>query len=121
MPAVAQNNLMDDLLGWEANPNFSREVVDVGSNTAVVIGTVLGIVTASHKYVEFDPTASDGREHPVAVSLAYHVSDPDGYQCLVAKRACIVNTQELVWKDGVTLAQKTAAIEFLKYQGIVPR
>lgn len=121
MPAVEQNNLMDDVLGWEINQNFSREMVDVGSNTAVVIGTVLGMVAASSKYVEFDPTASDGREHPVAVSLEYHASNDDGYQCLVAKRSCIVNAQKLVWKAGINQAQKAAAIEFLKYQGIVPR
>ena len=84
-------------------------------------GAVLGRVTATGKYVAFNPGAADGSEEAAAV--LYDGADASGGEVdiVVTARATEVRASALAWADGVTDPQKTAAIASLGALGIVAR
>lgn len=94
---------------------YCRLAVTVNEAAAVdyKIGEVLGKVTASGKYVQYDETAVDGSETAAAIVLE-DVSIPAGTDttvlCLV-KGPAIVADGGLVFKAGVDEAAAKATLE----------
>jgi len=55
---------------WEQGGHLSRDNITIASGAGVVaVGTVLGKVTASGKYIVSAPGASDGSQTPAALNL----------------------------------------------------
>lgn len=104
----------------EANGYRSREQVTVdATGGALIPGTVLGTVTASGNYVAHDAGASDGSENASAVLLSA-MGAVEGSGTITA-RDSEVNEDELTFADGISEADKTAALAALAALGIVTR
>ena len=60
---------LGDLLKFEAPNLYSRDRVTVASGQNLALGTVVGVVTASGKVKQFDPSAEDGTQVAAGVLL----------------------------------------------------
>jgi len=106
----------------EANGYRSREQGVIASGAGVLKpGAVMGKVTATGKYVPFAPAAADGSE--TAAAILYEGCDATAAD---VRRAFTVRDTEvhadvLVFADGTTDPQKTAALASLAAAGIVGR
>ena len=106
----------------EANPFRSRDEVcydgSSGGGGVVYAGTVLGIVTASGKYVPCVQSASDGSQTPVAIcwdDVDTTLGDAIGS---VVSRDAEVRFEDLIWDPSIaTLSQKQAKAAFLAGHG----
>ena len=123
MAVLTQPPSMGDVLKYELNPNYSREVVTLLAGTAYPPGAVLGQITASDKYTISPATGSDGAETAVAVLLyATDATLADATGIVLARGPAIVSRAGLVFDASVDDATKTAAkIAELVTVGIVAR
>lgn len=97
--------------------SFDKVIITGGSYEA---GTVLGKITASGFYTQFDPAATDGSE--VAVALLFDNVDASAADVLetIVKRDAEYNAVEIVWDTGLTPTEILAAEDQLEAVGIVP-
>jgi hypothetical protein len=124
MPVINEKNRIGDVLKYEADNLYCREVVTVlggaGSDRELKVGTVLGKITASGKVKEITFAANDGSESAYGV-LTTDVTAPDGADVsavAVVNGPAIVAANGLVWPAGATSPQKAAATGQLKAAGI---
>ncbi len=122
MPVLAEPLNLGDLLKYEAPNLYSRDRVTVASGQNLPLGTVVGIVTATGKYKQIDPSAEDGTQVAAGVLLqacdATLIDRDDG---LVVARHAIVAHHALAWPDAVTTAENLTAIAQLKALGVLVR
>lgn len=101
----------------EAFPQLSRENITVtGGNYKA--GTVLGKVTASGKYKQLAPAASDGSQTAVMIlfdSVDASAGDKPG---VGHDYGVSVKDSDLEWPVGITAPQKAAAITNLRGLGV---
>ncbi|WP_299071985.1 head decoration protein (plasmid) [Vibrio cyclitrophicus] len=83
--------------------------------------TVLGEVTASKELVQLAPAASDGSEVAAAILFRGVDASAETKSGVVNARLTAVRASSLVWPDGITDAEKTAAIKQLKANHIIVR
>ncbi|TKT46191.1 head decoration protein [Rhizobium sp. LC145] len=106
----------------EANGYRSREQAVIASGSGKLdAGAVLAQVTASKKYVPFNPAGADGSQ--TAVAILYEGCDAtlaDARRTVTA-RDTEIHADVLVWGAAVTDLQKTAALAALAALGIVAR
>ena len=122
MPALAEPLNLGDLLKYEAPNLYSRDRVTVASGQNLPLGTVLGIVTASGKYKQIDPSAEDGTQVAAGVLLqGCDATLADRDNGLVVARHAIVSDHALQWPEAVTAAEKASAIAQLKALGVLVR
>lgn len=122
MPVLAEPLNLGDLLKYEAPNLYSRDRVTVTSGQNLPLGTVLGIVTASGKYKQIDPSAEDGTQVAAAVLLqACDATLADCDDGLVVARHSIVADHALAWPDAITNAEKLTALAQLKALGMLVR
>lgn len=89
----------------EANGTISRETVTILEAGELLVGTVLGKITASGKYKVVDLTEDDGSE--VAAGILYRTvdtTDEDKVEVIIARHAEVVGT-ELVYPTGYNPTQ----------------
>ena len=106
----------------EASGYRSREqIVIAGGSGRIDAGAVLGEITATHKYVPFDPAGNDGRE--TAKAVLYEGCDATGSDMrrTVTARDTEIQAAVLGFAEGITDIQKTAALAALAALGIVAR
>ena len=122
MPAITEGLNLGDLLKYEAPNLYSRDQVTVAAGQNLVLGTVVGIDTATDKIKALDPAATDGTEVAagvLAISIdATLIDRPDGI--LIARHAMLAD-HALTWPVGITAPQKAAALSKLKSLGIIVR
>ena len=122
MSVLAEPLNLGDLLKYEAPNLYSRDRVTVASGQNLPLGTVLGIVTATAKFKQLDPSAEDGTQVAAGVLLqacdAVLIDRDDG---LVVARHAIVAHHALAWPDAITTAEKLTAIAQLKALGVLVR
>lgn len=111
----------------EPDPKISREVVTVtvGAATKLQSGHVLGVLSATGKYVEYDNAGSDGSEAAAAI-LYSEADNTDGigavdFTCTVIRRLAAVRKDDLKWNSGVDASGKTAAYSDLAALLIIAR
>ena len=111
-----------DVIKKEIDPDFSREEIVIASGAGVLaIGTVLGRITASGKYVLHDNALSNGAEAAAAVlGEAVDATSADVRTVGVTWGAIVV-LPELTFKAGITNNNKTAAIAALATKKILAR
>ena len=104
----------------EANGFRSREVVTIASGSpAMTAGHVLGKITASGKYSDFDNDAVDGTETAVAVLYADCDASAADKEAVVIFRDAEVSDAKLVWTDEAN--DKAGGLVELAAVGIVAR
>ena len=69
MPVLTEPPSMGDVLKYEVNPNYTREVITLLIGTNYPSGAVLGRITASGKYTLSAATGADGAQVAAAVLL----------------------------------------------------
>ena len=121
-PALQESLNLGDLLKYEAPNLYSRDRVTVAAGQTLPLGTVLGMVTATGKVKQIDPTATDGTEVAVGVLAtsidARLIDREDGI--LIARHA-VVADHALTWPAGITPLDKTAALAPLLAAGVLVR
>ena len=122
MPDLVEPLNLGDLLKYEAPNLYSRDRVTVASGQNLPLGPVVGIVTATAKFKQLDPSAEDGTQVAAGVLLqacdATLIDRDDG---LVVARHAIVAHHALAWPDAITTAEKLTAIAQLKALGVLVR
>ncbi len=123
MPTVFTEAMnLGDLLKFEAPNLYSRDRVTVASGQNLPLGTVLGIVTASGKYKQIDPSAEDGTQVAAGVLLQNcDATLADRDNGLVVARHALVSDHALRWPEAITAAEKASAIAQLKALGVLVR
>lgn len=123
MPVLTEPPSMGDVLKYEVNPNYTREVITLQLGLSYPAGSVLGRITASGKYTLSPATAADGSQTAVSV-LLYPVNATlaDAVGIVVTRGPAIVSRAALVYEATVNDAAKIAAkITQLAAVGIIAR
>ena len=123
MPVLTEPPSMGDVLKYEVNPNYTREVITLLIGTNYPSGAVLGRITASGKSTLSAATGADGAQVAVAV-LLYPVNATlaDAVGIVVARGPSIVSRAGLAYEGTVNDAAKiTAKIAQLAAVGIIAR
>ncbi len=122
MPVITEGKNPGDLLKYEAPNLYSRDQVTVGAGQNLLLGTVVGLVTATAKLKQIDPSATDGSQYAAGVLMqsvdATLIDREDG---LMLARHAIVADHALAWPAAITAAEKQAVVEQLKSLGILVR
>jgi len=126
MPVLVMAPTLGDLLKYELNGNYTREVVTLKGGTNYPLGAVLGKITASGIY-RLSPAATvtgdEGAETALAVLIAAvdaMAGDRDGL--VVARGPAIVSKGALVFDPSVDQpAEILAKHAELSAAGVVPR
>lgn len=114
----------DAVVGVAFNKEIKFTIAD--GATDFVLGDTFTITVAADaadfEHVAFDPTANDGSEVPVAMSI-YPVTTGVGETKPVASivRLATLNDAQIEWPDGITAAQKADAIQALEDRNIILR
>jgi hypothetical protein len=126
MPVLTKDPTLGDLLKYELNGTYSREVVTLKGGTNYPLGAVLGKITASGIF-RFSPAATvtgdEGAETAVAVLIeAVDATAGDRSGLVVARGPAIVSKGALVFDASVDQPAEIAAKHSeLSAAGIVPR
>ena len=122
MPVITEGINLGDLLKYEAPNLYSRDRATVASGQNLPLGTVVGIVTATGKVKQIDPSATDGSQYAAGVLMqpcdAALIDREDG---LMVARHAIVADHALTWPAAITVAEKQAAVLQLKSLGVLIR
>ncbi|MDO8666553.1 MAG: head decoration protein [Gemmatimonadales bacterium] len=123
MPTVFVEPMnLGDLLKYEAPNLYSRDRVTVVAGQNLQLGAVAGMVTASGKVKQIDPSATDGSQYAAGVLMQNcdaHLADRD--DGLMVARHAIVSDYALQWPVGITTGEQQAAIAQLKALGVLVR
>jgi hypothetical protein len=126
MPVLTMVPTLGDLLKYELNGNYTREVVTLKSGTNYALGSVLGMIAASGKYrlsPAAEVTGDEGAEDAVAVLIeTVDATGGDQTGLIVARGPVILAKAALVFDASVDDAAKTAAKHAeLSAAGLIPR
>jgi len=123
MPVLTEQPSMGDVLKYEVNPNYTREVITLLQGLPYPVGSVLGKITASGKYALSPATGADGSQVASAVLLyAVDATLADATGIVVARGPTIVSRAGLAYEGTVNDAAKiTAKIAQLAAVGIIAR
>ena len=92
MPVLTEQPSMGDVLRYEVNPNYTREVITLLAGMPYPVGSVLGKITASGKYKLATSGGSDGAQTATAVLLyAVDATLADAVGIIVARGPLIVS------------------------------
>ncbi|WP_298981550.1 head decoration protein [uncultured Roseibium sp.] len=120
MTVLTQDSGPGSCLISEGHHGYSRETgsVVVPAEAVYKPSTVLGQVTATKAFVQYDPAAVDGSQ-TVAAILLYRAEGTSD-KTLITRHAQ-VKASELVWFDGATPAQIATGQGQLADLGIIAR
>lgn len=122
MTTLTEGTYKGDIVKWEQEARYSRDVVTVGTGSNLVIGQVVGQVTASGKYVKLAPAASDGSQTAAGILLMdAAAASADVANVVMLARDAVIDYTDLVWPSGISNPQKTTALAQLKAIGIISR
>ena len=116
-----------DIVKWEANEEYSREVVTIASgNGKLEAGTVLEASASTDKYSKLSYTAAaDPTPASVGTPAAVLLQDVDAtsadQKAIVVVRSAIVVDSQLVWPADIDETSKASAAADLTSLGIVIR
>jgi hypothetical protein len=122
MPVLHEPVHLSDLLKYEAPNLYSRDEVIVAAGQSLVLGAVVGRITATGEIVALDPTANDGRENVAGVLIeAVVTAATERKRSVILSRHALVFGGSLVLPTTLTSEQTTAALAQLTALGIVVR
>lgn len=100
---------------------IARDKIVLASGQNLPPGAVMGLVTASGKFTQLNPTASNGSQ--VAAGILWEATDAsaaDTQATAVTRLQEVIGT-ELVWPAGITDNQKATATVQLAALNIIVR
>lgn len=104
----------------EGDHFYSRDVVTVSPAAGVTYpaNTVLGKITATSKYVIWNPANVDGSQNVAAILIYPQAGEAEA---TVLRRHAQVKAEALSWFTGATSGNKTTGIAGLAALGIIAR
>lgn len=123
MTTLSETKHAGGFLVWEVLRDYTRVTITIASGAGKLEpGTVLGKITTGGKYTGLAPAATNGSQTAAGILWAgVDASAVDAPGVVVLRGPAIVNLHELVWPDGATEAQITAATTALAALGIILR
>ena len=123
MSVLTQPPTMGDVLKYEVNPNYTREVITLLQGMPYPVGSVLGRITASGKYKLATSGGSDGAQTASAVLLyAVDATLSDAEGIVVTRGPAIVSRAGLAYDATVDDGSKiTTKMSQLAAVGIIAR
>ncbi|MGE0805105.1 MAG: head decoration protein [Burkholderiaceae bacterium] len=123
MPTVFTESMnLGDLLKYEAPNLYSRDRVTVAAGQNLPLGAVVGVVTATGKVKQIDPSATDGTQVAAGVLMqACDAALAERTDGLIVARHAIVSDHALQWPTGITTGEQQAAVAQLKSLGVLVR
>lgn len=119
--ALTEKNHTGGFIVSLANGNRSIDNGTLASGQNLTAGTILGTITTGGKLTQHAPGASDGSQNASGVLLASVDATSADMAAAYVARDAEVNTNELIWPDGITGPQKTTALGKLAALGIMVR
>ena len=123
MPVLTQQPSMGDVLKYEVNPNYTREVITLLQGMPYPLGAVLGKITASGAFKLATSGGTDGAQTASAVLLyAVDATLADAEGIVLARGPSIVSRAELAYDASVDDGAKiTTKLGQLAAVGIIAR
>ena len=123
MTTLTEGKHAGGFLVWEVLRDYNRETITVASGAGKLApGTVLGKITTGGKYTGLAPAATNGSQTASGILWAgVDASAADAPGVVVLRGPAIANRHEIVWPEGATEAQITAATTALASLGILLR
>jgi hypothetical protein len=123
MTTLTEGKHAGGFLVWEVLRDYTRETVTIASGAGKLApGAVLGKITTGGKYTVFAPAATNGSQNAAGILWAgVDASAADAPGVVLLRGPAIVNRHEIVWPEGATEAQITAATTALAALGILQR
>ena len=120
---IAEQNRLGDVLKFEIDKNYSREVVTVAIGQNLKIGNVIGIKsdTGEAKIVSIADGETDGSDKAFGVLLDNVDASEKSLKALVLARGGIVASRSLVFPEGATSEQIAKLTADLDARGIIVR
>ena len=120
---INENPRISDVVVYEAAQDieYCRDNVTVESGTvASAVGQVLGKVTATGKFTQLNPAASDGSQTAAAVLLVAFTATltADTPYVAVTRGPVVLKSTGLQWTSGMTGTQITTATAQLVAAGM---
>lgn len=123
MATLTEGRHAGGFLVWEVLRDYTRDTVTLASGAGKLDpGTVLGKITTGGKFTQLAPAASNGSQN--AAGILWGPADAtaaDAAAVVVLRGPAIVNRHDIVWPDGATEGQITAATAALTALGILLR
>ena len=123
MTTLTEGKHAGGFLVWEVLRDYTRETVTIASGAGKLEpGTVLGKITTGGKFTGLAPAATNGSQTAAGILwAAVDATDADAPGVVILRGPAIVNRHEIVWPEGTTEAQITAATTALAALGIILR
>ena len=123
MSILTETNHAGGFLVWEVLRDYTRETVTIASGAGKLEpGTVLGKITTGGKFTKLTPAATNGSQNAAGILWAgLDASAADSPGVVVLRGPALVNRHEIIWPEGATEAQITAATTALGALGIILR
>lgn len=111
------------ILKYEADKNYSREVVTIAKGQNLKMGSVVGQVTANgtYKAVSITEGETDGSDTAVGIVLQDVDATEAAKEGLIVARDAIVIEDKIVYPTEATADQKKKILSDLEKRGIVLR
>lgn len=121
MTTLTEGNTPGDVLLFEEDNHYSRELVTIAAGANLEPGAVLGEITASGKFAISEEDAATGVETAAAVLLtSAPAAEADVENAIVIKRHARVRRGGLVFHASYdTETKRDAAVAALKSAGIL--
>lgn len=123
MTMLTEGKHAGGFLVWEVLRDYTREAVTIASGVGKLEpGTVLGKITTGGKYTTLAPAATNGSQNAAGILWdKVDASAADAPGVIMLRGPAIVNRHEIIWPEGATEAQITAATTALATIGIILR
>ena len=123
MTMLTEGKHAGGFLVWEVLRDYTRETVTIASGAGKLEpGTVLGKITTGGKYTTLAPAATNGSQNAAGILWdTVDASTSDAPVVIMLRGPAIVNRHEIIWPEGATEAQITAATSALATIGIILR
>ena len=121
--SIEENNRLGDLLKYEADKNYCREVMTVASGQNLKMGAVVGVKSATDeiKIVSISDEETDGSDSAFGVLLEDVDATSAAKKALVIARDAILASDYIVFPADSTSDQKKKITRDLEKRGIVIR
>lgn len=121
--SIEEKNRFGDLLKYESDKNYCREVMTLAGGQNLKMGTVVGIKTATDeiKTVSIADEETDGSDSAFGVLLEDVDSTSAAKKALIIARDAIVASDYVVFPTDATSDQKKKITKDLEKRGIVIR